>query len=89
MEAVARVRKHYPLADPSSDTVRTLDRFLDSSAPQVISAGRLGSHRYVNMDSAMLMGAAAAEAAMGLRTAADIRRIADTPQFVETGRARG
>ncbi|MEU4112079.1 FAD-dependent oxidoreductase [Streptomyces sp. NPDC027717] len=89
VETVARVRKHYPLADPSSDTVRTLDRFLDSSAPQVISAGRLGSHRYVNMDSAMLMGAAAAEAAMGLRTAADIRRIADTPQFVETGRARG
>ncbi|MEU6245787.1 FAD-dependent oxidoreductase [Streptomyces sp. NPDC047024] len=88
VEAVVRVRRHYPLADPSSDALRTVDRFLDSSAPRIISAGRLGSHRYVNMDSAMLMGAAAAEAAVGSGTAADIRRIADTPQFVETGRPR-
>jgi protoporphyrinogen oxidase len=88
VERVVRVRRHYPLSAPGSPDLTAVDGYLDGMSPSVVSAGRLGSHRYVNMDSAMRMGALAAEAAYGLRGPRDIRRVADEPVFVEDGRRR-
>ncbi len=88
VERVLRIRRHYPLSAPVSPDLTTVDDYMDGASPSVVSAGRLGSHRYVNMDSAMRMGTLAAEVAYGLRAPLDIRRVADDPVFVEDGRRR-
>lgn len=87
-ERVVRIQRHYPLSDRTGLEMKIIDEFLDSAAPTIISAGRLGSHRYVNMDNAMLMGIVAAEAAFGLRPSADVRQVADGLAFVEGGGRR-
>ncbi|MFJ4013555.1 FAD-dependent oxidoreductase [Streptomyces sp. NPDC090026] len=85
VERIVRIRRHYPLSEPGSAELRAVEHHLDRAAPHVVSAGRLGSHRYVNMDSALRMGALAAEVAHGRRPPGEIRRVADDPAFVEGG----
>lgn len=84
--AVKRLQYHYPLPTLSTAAMSTLSEYLSSISPAIVSCGRLGSFKYINMDDAILMGRVAAEVVQDRAAYADIGAVADRTAFIETGR---